>query len=347
MEKLTFAQRLAAFEALGAYLQTLPTEPDLFEGICERIANQNAWFTKESVAGAVYGIALMLEKESLYNWAHQYPAEPLLKKKIGVVMAGNLPFVGFHDALCVLISGHSLQVRFSSADSVLPMVVLAKLIEIEPGFAPEIEIVEQLQKPDAIIATGGDNTGRIFDYYFGKYPSIIRRNRSSVALLTGKETEAELAGLAKDMLQYFGLGCRSVSHVLVPENYNWTPLFEACEPLNEMRHNHKYFNNYEYQKSILLINRVVHWDNGFLMITESPKLSSPISVLHYQAYKQPAEALAIVREQKDKIQCVVGKATAWLGADDITFTPFGEAQTPSIYDYADGIDTMEWLAGLV
>ena len=347
MNKLPFANRLAAFIALGQFLEKLPTDADLLAGICDRVSYQNAWFTPENVKGAINGMASLLSAESLENWASSYPQEPLIHKKVGVVMAGNLPFVGFHDMLCVLISGHTLQARFSSTDTVLPMFVIAKLIEIEPLFAERVEIAEQLIKPEAIIATGGDNTGRYFDYYFGKYPSIIRRNRNSLALISGKETKEELEGLAKDILQYFGLGCRSISQVLVPENYNWTPLFEACESWNEMRHNHKYFNNYEYQKSILLINKVAHWDNGFLMITENVRISSAISVLHFLPYKQPAEALAHIRNHQEKIQCIVGNPAEWVGADDLQIIPFGTAQTPSLYHYADGIDTMKWLSGLV
>ena len=257
-------------------------------------------------------------------------------------MAGNIPAVGFHDALSVLISGHTLMAKLSSDDAVLIPELLDLLIEIEPAFKEYIEFAERLNQADAYIGTGSDNTARYFHYYFAKKPHIIRKNRNSVAVLTGNESEKDLFALGKDMLQYFGLGCRNVSHLFVPEGYDFTKFYESIQPSDSTYLNHyKYFNNYEYNKSVLLINRTLHYDNGYLMMTENEALVSPISVIYYQTYKQIDAVKEQLASQVEKVQCIVGQDIAIEN-----LIPFGKSQQPELSDYADAVDTMKFLEAL-
>jgi len=335
-------RRINAFIRLGQFIG----DPANEETIAEWVAgakSRNNWFTPANVRSSLNAIAEQyLNEEKLKTWAESYP-DPTLSRKIGVVMAGNIPAVGFHDALCVLISGHVLLAKPSSDDPLLIRFLLNQLVEIEPEFKEYIQFVERLNDSDAYIATGSDNTARYFHYYFAKKPNIIRKNRTSVAALTGHETREELRALATDILQYFGLGCRNVSKVFVPSGYDFTGFYQAIEEMaDDFVNHHKYFNNYEYNKSIYLVNRIAHSDNGFLLATESEALVSPISVLHYQAYHSVEELKALLRESEEKIQCVVASPLLHLPEA----LPFGGAQTPGLSDYADGIDTMAFLAGL-
>ena len=256
-------------------------------------------------------------------------------------MAGNIPAVGFQDALSVLVSGHILLAKPSSDDYVLIYAILNKLIDLEPAFEDYIRFVERLNDADAFIATGSDNTARYFHYYFAKKPHIIRKNRTSVAVLTGEETNEELRALGRDALQYFGLGCRNVSKLYVPEKYDFTRFYEAIQDMDKIYlHHHKYFNNYDYNKSILLVNRVPHFDNGFLLLTESEVLVSAISVLHYETYRSLEEVKEKLAIASEKIQCVVGNSNS--GLPEMVY--FGETQKPGLLDYADSVDTMAFLA---
>ena len=204
-------------------------------------------------------------------------------------MAGNIPAVGFHDVLCVLLNGDSALIKLSSKDTVLLKFLLEKLIEINPGFSSKIQYAERLKSFDAVIATGSDNTSRYFEYYFGKYPHIIRKNRTSVAILDGTENEKDLTQLGTDVFSYFGLGCRNVSKLFVPSGYNFGPLFRSWELFKEIEHHHKYHNNYHYQKSIFLVSVIPHLDNGFVLLQESERLVSPIAVVYYEYYTKPDE----------------------------------------------------------
>jgi hypothetical protein len=329
--------RVAAFEKLGNYLSAID-EGDL-QQLIERAGNENSWFTSSSIRMAIAGIKLYLQPESLTRWITPYTLAPLRPKTIAVIMAGNVPLVGFHDFLCVLISGHSLQVKLSSKDSVLITYLSHRLCEIEPRFKLLIHFTEQLKNFDAIIATGSDNSARYFHYYFGKYPNIIRKNRTSVAVLTGKETDADLETLGKDVFSYFGLGCRNVSKVYLPANADPTRLLQCWPTFQEVMIHHKYHNNYDYQKSILLVNRVPHFDAGFVLLQENEKLVSPISVVYYEFYENEGALALKLMEAKDKIQCVVGKTPP--GA-----VPFGQAQSPMLWDYADQMDTLKFLEDL-
>ncbi len=333
-------RRINAFIRLGQFIGDPANEETIAEWVAAA-KSRNNWFTPANVRLSLSAIAEQyLSEEKLKSWAENYP-EPAQSRKIGVVMAGNIPAVGFHDALCVLVSGHILWAKTSSDDPLLIRALLGKLVEIEPEFGEYIQFVERLNDSDAYIATGSNNTARYFHYYFAKKPNIIRKNRTSVAALTGKETREELRALATDILQYFGLGCRNVSTIFVPHGYDFTGFYQAIEEMaDDYVNHHKYFNNYEYNKSIYLVNRIAHSDNGFLLATESTALVSPISVLHYQHYDSVEELKTTLQASEDSIQCIV----AGPGLHLPEALPFGGAQAPGLSDYADGIDTMEFLA---
>jgi hypothetical protein len=335
-------QRVNAFVKLGKYISEAIQDEEIEEWIAEANSRNN-WFTPENVKTSLLAIAMeYLNESTLLNWVSQYN-EPQNVKKVGVVMAGNIPAVGFHDALCVLVSGHILLAKPSSDDQTLIRRLLNKLIEIEPVFGEFIHFVERLNDADAYVATGSDNTARYFHYYFSKKPHIIRRNRTSVALLSGNESEAELTALGQDIFQYYGLGCRNVSKLFVPTGYDFTKFYESIESYSALAlQHHKYFNNYEYNKSILLVNRIQHFDNGFLILTESKALVSAISVVHFEYYDTLDDLKPILLEASDKIQCIVSSPELEI---DHTI-PFGLAQKPAIHDYADSVDTMAFLAEL-
>ena len=335
-------QRINAFVNLGKFL----TDPEHAHDLEEWITNanrKNNWFTPENSASSLTAIATeFLNEEKLTTWASLY-AEPANIKKVGVIMAGNIPAVGFHDALCVLISGHILLAKPSSDDQVLMQMIFEKLIELEPAFKENIFFVNRLNDADAYVATGSNNTARYFNYYFSKKPNIIRKNRTSIAVLNGEESREELAELGTDIFQYFGLGCRNVSKLFIPPGYDFTKFYESIELFNTTCLNHhKYFNNYEYNKSILLINRTLHFDNGFLMLTESTAFVSPISVVHFEYYNSIEDLKPLLQESEEKIQCIVGNSNL----DIPGIIPFGQAQKPGLSDYADSVDTMAFLAAL-
>ena len=335
---MDLSKRKNAFLALRAELEGLSTSD--MEGIFQRAKAENAWFTPKNVLAAFEGLMAYLDEIQLDKWLSQYPSTTK-PQKIGVVMAGNIPMVGVHDLICVLISGHFLQTKLSSQDSFLMRFIIEKLIRLEPAFAERIEIVEQLKGFDAVIATGSDNTARYFDYYFSKYPNIIRKNRTSVAVLSGEESTIQLASLGSDIFTYFGLGCRNVTKIYVPDYYDFRLFFEAIEQEKEVIHHHKYNNNYDYNKSILLVNKINHLDNGFLLLVERESLFSPISVLHYQTYSDVITLKGELESIKDSLQCIVTASDTFPQA-----IPFGKTQSPTIADYADGIDTMRFLTQL-
>lgn len=300
--------------------------------------HHNAWFTQDFVLKALSSWSISLTTENLSAWLNPYDLEGKSEEKIiGVVMAGNLPLVGFHDYLSVLISSNKLKAKLSSNDALMLPLLHQILICIEPRFANKAEFTQaQLKNFDAVIATGSDNTSRYFDYYFGKYPHIIRKNRSGVAILTGQETKSDLINLGKDIFTYFGLGCRSVSKLYVPANYDFKELFMALEEYKYIGNHHKYFNNYEYNKAIYLVNKEMHRDTGFLLLKEDVNLSSPISVIYYEEYAEESQLKKELDTRKSEIQCIIGKA----------YIPFGDSQEPKLYEYADGVDTLNFLSQL-
>lgn len=256
------------------------------------------------------------------------------------MLAGNIPLVGFHDLLSVLISGHHVQLKLSSKDSKLIQYLIKHLIWLEPAFEKIIKIKEnKLENFDAVIATGSDNSARYFEYYFGKYPNIIRKNRSSCVILNGNESEEEMEALGEDIFSYFGLGCRNVSKAFVPKGYDLAKILSRWESYKEIIHHHKYCNNYDYQKSILLVNLIPFLDNGFILLQENEKLVSPISVLFYEYYTDQEDLEIKLNINKEKIQCIVG-------SNSLATVPFGGAQYPEVWDYADNVDTLTFLEKL-
>lgn len=331
-------QQLAeAFIALGQRLRQLPE--DELERLCNGASARNSWFIASHVRQALNGIAHMLAPDALRQWLAAYDLPVAQPKTIGVIMAGNIPLAGFHDFLCVLLSGHRLAAKMSSQDNFLLRQLAEMLFETMPELRERVQWAEQLKAADAIIATGSDNSSRYFQYYFGKYPHIIRQNRVSAAVLDGSETPEELAGLAYDAMMYFGLGCRSIAKLFVPEDYDFTPFLQQTEKLADLVDNHKYRNNYDYQKSIFLVNRVPHLDSGFILLNENEALASPMSVIYYQYYRSREEVMQLLAAQADKLQCVAAH-------DNRLFSrtvAFGQTQMPGIADYADGTDTMAFL----
>jgi hypothetical protein len=329
-------ERIDAFSKLGVSLDELPEQN--FQSIAEQARLHNPWFTEPNVRMAVRGIVKMLDHDNLIRWTSNYKSvnNP---QKIAVIMAGNIPLVGFHDFLSVLVSGHHILIKCSSKDSTLIKFIANKLIEIEPQFQSAIEYGEILKGFDAIIATGSDNSSRYFEYYFGKYPNIIRKNRTSIAILTGTESNEDLTLLGIDVFSYFGLGCRNVSKVYIPENYSLEKLFVSWEPYHDTIHHHKYCNNYDYQKSLLLVGRKPFLDNGFVMLEESQKLVSPISIVYYERYTDEQQLRASLERIKEKTQCTIENSPA-------SSVKFGQAQYPAVNDYADRIDTLQFLTEL-
>lgn len=331
---MELSERLAAFEKLGDQMGSL--SDDQIEQLANEAAAKNGWFTQSSIRNALEGIAFMLKKEKLAQWTANYRLEQEVPKIVGIVMAGNIPMVGFHDLLTVLISGNFAAIKPSSDDEVLTRFVIDAILDIEPRFKKNLEIREKLTGIDAVIATGSDNTARYFEYYFKDIPSIIRKNRTSVAVLSGNESAEELKSLADDLFSYFGLGCRNVSKVFTPKGYPLESIFPHFEHYSNIIHHHKYRNNYDYYKSIYLVNKTPHLDTGFLLVTSTDDLVSPISVLFHQEYESMESLNGILDSKKDKIQCVVGR----------NHVPFGKAQRPELWDYADDVDTLEFLAKL-
>ncbi|GAA4409446.1 acyl-CoA reductase [Nibrella viscosa] len=341
------SERLQTFVQLGTFLRSPEAQPEL-EQVARRAFQLNPWFTTTNTLTALRAIATRyLDADMLNQWASRYRAEPPAPKQVGVVMAGNIPAVGFHDMLCVLVSGHHLLGKLSSQDFVLIQYLIQKITEINPAFTEFITVAERLNAADAYIATGSDNTARYFHHYFGKKPNIIRRNRTSIGILMGEEQDDELVKLGQDMLLYYGLGCRNVSTLLIPDDYRPETLMRALEPLApEYIHQNKYVNNYDYNKSIYLVNQVPHFDNGFLLMTQNDTLVSPISVIYYQVYRNLEEADAFIRKHAETIQVVASAARRHSEGWYPGSVAFGQTQQPGLFDYADGVDTMAFLATL-
>jgi len=307
-----------------------------FDLLLQNSSNYNAWFTLAEVERAVSALRNMLNNTDLQKWFADIQINPQ-PKKIGLILAGNIPLVGFHDVISVLATGNIALIKLSSSDDKLMPALLAELVKIEPLLANQIQYVERLKDFDAIIATGSNNTSRYFDYYFGKVPNIIRRNRNSVAVLTGLETKEEITALGHDIFDYFGLGCRNVSKIFIPENYDIKEFFEPLEGFQPIINHFKYNNNYDYNKSIYLVNMVPHYDNGFILLKEDQGLSSPLAVLYYERYQQLDEVKAQLAAQQEQIQCVVSNAEA------LDVLGFGQSQQPRLWDYADNINTIQFL----
>lgn len=334
---MTIDERIEALAKLGKFLHAI--DADEFENLMLKIRSENPWFTQGSVELALEGAQRYLDPEKLKKWVAPYHVDPPNPRLIAVVMAGNIPLAGLHDLLTVLISGHNILIKLSSKDSALPTFIANKLVETEPRFASRITLAAQLKNFDAVIATGSDNSSRYFNYYFGKYPHIIRKNRTSCAVLNGSETMEDLRLLGKDVFTYFGLGCRNVSKLFIPETFDLVSLINAWDIYVDIINHHKYHNNYDYQKSILLVNKIPFYDSGFVILHENEKLVSPISVVYYERYRDEEDLAR-------KLEVVSGKLQAIIGSADAGYIPFGNAQSPELGDYADRVDTLKFLEGL-
>ncbi len=349
-------KRIKAFISLGEFLSFFKKDVEFndnsnvlfkkhynsFKKIIKTSYEKNAWFTEENVSNAITSICESLKEKNIKKWIEPYIKKfnnKKISKRGGVVMAGNIPVVGFHDFLCVLISGNTFVGKLSSQDPKLVPAIAEVIIDIEPEFKNKIEFTDkELTDFDIIIATGSDNTSRYFEYYFGKYPNIIRKNRNGVAVISGNETQDELRLLGLDIFTYFGLGCRNVSKIFVPKAYSFDKFFEAVKSFENVINNYKYRNNYDYYKSIYLINKTAHLDNGFLMLKEDKGFSSPISVLYFEYYDHKTALNNLLKINADKIQCLISN-----DKEINSCIPSGTSQSPQLWDYADGIDTMEFL----
>lgn len=296
----------------------------------------NGWFTKESVCNSLLALGEQLTAGQLESWTQPY-AFSVQPKRVGVIMAGNLPLVGFHDFLSVLMSGHIVVAKLSSDDKTLLPALVEVLLRFLPELKERITISDGKLGPiDAMIATGSNNSMRYFESYFGKYPHIFRKNRTSVAILDGTETSAEIEALGKDIFTYFGLGCRNVSQLLIPEDFELGRFFEPVIVYADIVNHHKYANNYDYNKAIHLMNQEEILDNGFVLLKESDELFSPLAMIFYHRYKDASEIEDFLAKRKEDIQVIVGHG----------YTSPGEAQKPGLDDYADGVNTLAWLETL-
>jgi len=351
---MTLEQRIIAFAKLGDFLKqfsqdeferndTTPFNDLFFDGFKLQIKHAreaNSWFTLDHVVFTFKNWSELLNKNSLRAWTSSYTLNSDKPKTVAVIMAGNIPLVGFHDFLSVLLSGHRILIKQSSNDKhFLPLI--AKYLEyVESDFKGYINFnKEKLTNFDAAIATGSNNTARYFEYYFGKYPHIIRNNRNSLAVLTGNESTEELKNLGEDIFRYFGLGCRSVSKIFIPKEYDFDQLFKAVYEYKDIINYKKYENNYDYNKAVYLMSEFKLVENGFLMLKEDPSYASPIATLFYEYYDDISVLEEQLKKDTEKIQCIVSN-------DIENSVNFGETQQPTLTDYADGVDTMAFLSNL-
>ena len=349
---MNLEDRILAFTKLGEFLSQFSRNEikkadniahnDLFfDGFTNQIKlaqEHNGWFTKENISFSFEGWSKSLNNNNIKQWLSNYSFNSIEVKNIAIIMAGNIPLVGFHDFISVLISGHDVLVKQSSNDKYL-LPYLAKYLEyVEPSFKNKITFTEEkLEDFDAVIATGSDNTARYFEYYFKNKPSIIRRNRNSVAVLSGNETNTELEALSDDIFRYYGLGCRNVSKLFVPKEYDFKAFFEAIYNWHPIINQAKYANNYDYNKAVYLMSEFDMLENGFLMIKEDESYSSPIATLFYEYYNSKEQLLEKLANDDDKIQCIVASN---FSESEIKF---GETQKPELWNYADNVDTIAFL----
>ncbi len=306
-------------------------------GLVNQVHIYNGWFTPKAVKESFSGVGDWLEESKLKAWVESYTLQDGKAKNIALIMAGNIPLVGFHDFLAVFLSGNKTIAKLSSDDKHLFPALIKTIALFDSDILDWIEVKEdRLSDFDAVIATGSDNSANYFQSYFGKYPHIIRKNRTSIAVLNGDETKDELIELGKDVFTYFGLGCRNVSQIWLPQDFDLDRLFDAFFQYNGVMNHNKYANNYDYNKAVYLMNLESLLDNGFLLLKEDPKLNSPLGMLHFKRYITKDEVKSFIKSNHEKIQVVVGK----------DFIPFGYAQKPNLVDYADGVDTMKFLVTL-
>ncbi len=342
-------ERILAFEKLGEILNGFSVDDSsgfypALQLAVSKSQSENPWFTIDNQLSAIHSLGDILKKKNLKDWTFDYRTvfDREKSKSVALVMAGNIPLVGFHDVLSVLISGHTAVARVSKDDPFLLPAVLDILITLEPRFKPFIHLVDgKLPAFDAVIATGSNNSAAHFDYYFSRYPHIIRHHRNAVAILTGEEKPDEISALADDIMRYFGLGCRNVSKLYVPEKYDFSGLIRSLDPFIHYLNHHKYRNNFDYNRSMYLLNQVSFMEGGALLITEDSQISSRISVLHYEYFTDKQSVISKVEEHESEIQCVVSSLplTRW-------HVKPGFTQKPGLTDYADHLDVLKFLAEL-
>ena len=330
-------ERISLFSSLGNIIAekdnlTINTSFD-------RIKYSNPWFSQENILLSLSSVSKMLAKEALIDWTSKYDFKSTSnKKKVFIIMAGNLPLVGFHDFLSVLISGNVAVVKLSSKDNILPRILIELMISIDPRISEFINVVDNIidLNVDAVIATGSDNSSKYFDYYFKGFKSIIRKNRRSVAILDDSESESQLESLADDVFSYYGLGCRSVSKIYIPVDYDLNKLFKSFFKYNPIINNIKYANNYDYNKTIYLMNKENLLDNGFVIFKEDQSIQSPVATIFYEYYNSRKDLNNYINLHRNLFQCVVSN----------TDIPFGQSQFPKLTDYADQKDTIEFLLSI-
>ncbi len=336
--------RIKAFDALGSELERYLDDADSafrskLDDAILKARQKNHWFEERFVLKMIREIRAWLNTEVLRAWVDEYECQGDYSKTVAIIAAGNIPMVAFHDYLSVLISGHKALVKLSSDDEELLPAMHELLSDIEPFFSDKAHFEDNLRGAgfDAIIATGSNNSSRYFEYYFSKYPNIIRKNRNGVAVLTGKESDAELKMLGHDIFDYFGLGCRNVSKLYVPNGYDFDQFYKAIYDFSEVLNNKSYTDNYEYNRTVYLMNSEKLLDNGFLLLKEDENISSPVGVLFWESYDEKDKLDKQLEQQNQEVQCILSR-------DNLKF---GNGQNPSLSDYADGVDTMRFLDNLL
>ncbi len=344
-------QRIQAFVKLGEFLRAYdgyklgkPSPPHWQKSFSELDAvvtisgHKNGWFTEENLLFAFSAWGKVLTLQGIKDWLSAYTLTENAAKQVAIIMAGNIPLVGFHDLLAVVLTGNTAVIKPSSNETDILPFFIALLELFEPTLKGTMMINKgTLSGFDIVIATGSNNTSRYFEYYFGHKPNIIRKNRNSVAVLTGSESKDQLTALGEDIFRYFGLGCRSVSKLFVPKGYNFELFFEAIEPYSFLKEHHKYHNNYDYNKAVYLMSEFPFLDNGFFMLKEDDHYASPIGSVFYEQYSSLNSLLEKLEQERDQIQCIVSQGVLQ------SEIPFGLTQTPAITDYADNVDTVEFL----
>lgn len=332
--------RIKAFEKLGDFLMDFcyenPNSNHPLETIIKSSSSFNGWFTSSNIRSSISAICINLYSTKLSSWLSSYSVPVEAKKNVSIIMAGNIPLVGFNDFLCVLMSGHRAIIKLSSKDNRLFLPIIEELIIIEPRFEDDIKLVDQLENFDAVIATGNNESFKYFEYYFKDYPTLLRKSRTSVAILTGEESLDERKALANDIFLYYGLGCRNVTKLYIPKNYDLNLLFEVFFEYQDVVLNNKYANNYDYYRAIYMMGNQNILENGFIILKEDKALHSPVAVLNYEYYDEKESLVLQLEELKEDIQCIVG----------MDFIPFGKAQQPNLEDYADGVDTLRFLEAI-
>ncbi|MDG2431762.1 acyl-CoA reductase [Flavobacterium sp.] len=349
---MTLETKKSVFVALGKFLSQFSENNsskiagvlhndlffDAFEDLIALSQSHNGWYTPEQVYFSIQSWAAALTEDQLTEWLNKYDLKSDSNKTVALILAGNIPLVGFHDFLSVLIAGHNVKIKTSSNDQHLLPFLAKYIIAVAPEFSGKITFIEgKLENFDAVIATGSNNTARYFEYYFKDKPSIIRKSRNSVAVLDGNETKAQLTALGEDIFRYFGLGCRNVSKLFVPKGYSFDAFFEAIFEYQDVIHYEKYANNYDYNKAVFLMSNFKLLDNGFLTLKEDTSHASPISTVFYEYYDTLVELEERLVSEDEQLQCIVSNN---LMESSI---PFGQTQKPKLWDYADNVDTISFL----